>query len=156
MSAVKERTGSGSRDVKTEVTVKQEPRPSRGGEHNRSNSRGGEEMRSNSRGGDDMRSNSRGGDDIRNNSRGGDDVRSSGRNSDDGRGSGHGSSGHGNGVDSKTPKVEKKEGGSHSDRKAEKEKRESLKKGKERGSPMLNSRCVSFRVPLSHHRIPHS
>lgn len=108
--------------MKTEVTVKSENRQSRGGDDSRGNGRGGEHSRSNSRGGDDIRNNSRGGDDMRGNSRG----------SDDGRNSGHGS-----GADSKGARVDKKEGGSHSDRKAEKEKRESLKDAKERGSPML-------------------
>jgi len=106
-----------------------------------------------SRGGDDSRGNghsrnsSRGGDDIRNNSRGGDDVRGSSRGSDDGR-----SSGHGSGADSKGVRADRKEGGSHSDRKAEKEKRESLKEGKDRGSPMLG-RYVCFLVRSTN---PHS
>ncbi|KAI0218636.1 THO complex subunit 2 [Lamellibrachia satsuma] len=118
----KERSSNSNKDMKTEVTVKSENRQSRGGDDSRGNGRGGEHSRSNSRGGDDIRNNSRGGDDMRGNSRG----------SDDGRNSGHGS-----GADSKGARVDKKEGGSHSDRKAEKEKRESLKDAKERGSPML-------------------
>ena len=75
-----------------------------------------------------------------------DDVRGSSRGSDDGR-----SSGHGSGADSKGVRADRKEGGSHSDRKAEKEKRESLKEGKDRGSPMLGRYvCFLVRSPNPH------
>ena len=123
--AGKERSNSNNKDAKAEVTVKVE-RQSRGGDDTRGNGH--------------SRNSSRGGDDVRNNSRGGDDVRGSSRGSDDGR-----SSGHGSGADSKGVRADRKEGGSHSDRKAEKEKRESLKEAKDRGSPMLG-RYVCFLV----------